>query len=149
MKKKNNFIQRLATYLSLNNEKTAEERLQQFINDQKHQTLLDRIKAIRNNSNYEPDYNKPKVHTDIVILYQINSANSYFPEFVPIDSRTRLTQQRPAEFENDMGKWLDAIKEEPTREKEIKKAKEEAITKFWEERITNVNKFMRHFTQIN
>jgi len=89
------FFSRLVAYLGLNNEKTAQERLEEFINEQKHQTLLDRIKAIRTNSYYVPNYDAPKAYTDIVITCKDNK---------PISYNTTQTCERPVDFKGDMAK---------------------------------------------
>lgn len=106
--KANILLNKLTAYLGLSNEPDAKERLIQFINEQKHETLLNRIKAIRRNSYFVPDYNKPKVHTDIVIQYQVNS-NSYYPEYKPISSNTKMAYDRPIDFGNDMKAWKKIV----------------------------------------
>ena len=69
MKHRQSIFAKLATALSLSNDRAAEEMLEQYIKDNKHTTLLERIKAIRNNSYFVPDYNKPKAYADMVISF--------------------------------------------------------------------------------
>lgn len=140
----NLFIRKLSTALGLNNEKTAMERLELFILEQKHDTLLNRIKAIRTNSPYVPDYNKPKVHTDILILYKEHPLD----EFKPISSHTRLAQKRPIEFGNDIKAWkkivgLDHKKE--LKEKKLLQLQKEQHQEVFDKEVTGyiMNRFMK------
>lgn len=132
----NSFFKKLANSLNLNNEPTAEEKLAQFIKDYKHMTLLDRIKAIRQNSDYIPDYNKPKVYTDVVIMYQENPNE----DFKPINHTTTTTCQRPIDFNNDIKAWKRIVQLDNKKAEKERKEKEAAFQKMWEQRIENFNK---------
>jgi len=135
----------LATFLGINNERTAEEKLQFCIEELTHQTRLDRIKEIRNESGYVPNYNKPKIHTEIIILCQ----ESPIDTFRPINSRTKETQRRSPEFENNMGLWLEKIKEEAKSQREKLIIREEEYKKAIEERYREKNKFLNKFLKVN
>lgn len=127
------FLNILLSSLTLNGKAEAEEKLIRFIKEHKHMTLLDRIKAIRTNSDYLPDYNLPKVYTDVQILNEDGS---------PIKYTTKTTCERPVDFNNDIKAWkkivqLDnkkAVREAKAKEKEI------AFQKMWQQRIDNYNK---------
>ena len=84
------FLRQTLINIGLLDDLTTQEVFHQFILDQKHETLVNRIKAIRNNSDYEPDYNKPKVFTDIIISYD-KFPESPFPDFSPINSNVRTS----------------------------------------------------------
>lgn len=149
MKAKTNlFIQKLITYLGLNNEKTAVEVLQNFIKEQQHRTLLSRIDDIRNHSNYVPNYNLPKVFTDVEILYNVNPESSH-KEYKPINSNIRLAQKRPVDFGNDMQKWMDAVFGENKDTLDNENSRREAYEKVMQERYDNVNKFYNKMLRVN
>ncbi len=144
MKHKKTFLVKLATAFSFSNEKTAEEMLEQYIKDNKHTTLLERIAAIRNNSYFVPDYNKPRINTDVAILFQET------PDSTPkaISGETITTQQRPVDFGNDIEAWFDSIKKSHLNEKEEKRKKQEAYDRMMEARRENVMKLMIHFLTV-
>lgn len=144
MIQKKTFRQKLATAFSLNNEKTAEEMLEQYIKDNKHTTLLERINAIRNNSFFVPDYNKSRINTDVAILFQETPDS----EPKPISGETITTQQRPVDFGNDIEAWFDSIKKAHLNEKEEKRKKQEAYESMMEARKENVWRLMRNFTTV-
>ncbi len=144
--KANILLSKLTTYFGLSNELDAKERLIQFINEQKHETLLNRIKAIRRNSFYVPDYNKPKIYTDIVILYK----ESPLDEFKPISSLTKLSQERPIDFGNDIKAWkkivgIDHKKE--IKEKRMVQLKSEQHKEFFNTTVTPY--IMSRFMKVN
>jgi len=139
------FIKTLIKSMGLNDEKSAAERLEHFIKEQKHQTLLDRIKAIRTNSYYVPDYNKPKVYTDVLILYK-ESPND---EFKPINSNVKTSQPRPVEFGNDIQGWLDSMYADNLKDLENAKNKKEVFKKLMDERYKEVNKIYNKFLKVN
>ena len=147
MKHKKTLLVKLAIALSFRNEKTAEEMLEQYIKDNKHTTLLERIKAIRNNSFFVPDYNKPKAYADTVIFFQ-ETPNS---ELKPISPETITTYKRPVDFGNDIQGWFDSIHADHLNEISIenKNKKEEAFQKMMNERYTNVNKFFNKMMRVD
>ena len=146
MKHRDSFFKRLATLLNLNGEKTAQERLEQFIKDQKHLTLLERIKAIRNNSYFVPDYNKPKAYTDIVILYQENPQE----EFKAISGETRLSQQRPEDFGSDIKAWKKFMNRDHKRatSPKVVKQKEEQFQAKMREKYAKLQPFFNRMMRV-
>ena len=141
---KNKYIHKLAVLLDLTNELSAEEKLIQFINDQKHSTLLDRIKAIRTNSYYIPDYNKPKSFTDVIITY--NNGQTY----IPISDRTSLSSERPIDFGNDIKTWKKIIRLD--HKKELKEKEQNLLNETNRKKLINEvfgPNIMRNMMQVN
>jgi hypothetical protein len=147
MKHRQSIFAKLATALSLSNDRTAEEMLEQYIKDNKHTTLLERIKAIRNNSYFVPDYNKPKAYADMVISFQETPTS----ELKPISSETITTYQRPVDFGNDIQGWFDSIHADHLKEISIenKNKKTEAFEQMMNERYVNVNKFFNRMLRVD
>lgn len=147
MKHRQSIFAKLATALSLSNDRTAEEMLEQYIKDNKHTTLLERIKAIRNNSYFVPDYNKPKAYADIVISFQETPTS----EPKPISPETITTYQRPVDFGNDIQSWFDSIHADHLKEISIenKNKKKEAFEQMMNERYVNVNKFFNRMLRVD
>lgn len=106
--RKNNLLKKLviklANALDLTNELTPEEKVEFIKTEFNKSSLLERIKAIRNNSDFVPDYNKPKSFTDVVIEYKPHPLS----DFVPISYDTNLIE-RPQDFGNDIMAWKDAV----------------------------------------
>lgn len=147
MKHKKTFLVKLATAFSLNNEKTAKEMLEQYIKDNKYTTLLERIKAIRNNSYFVPDYNKPKAYADMVIYFQETPTS----EPKPISPETITTYQRPVDFGNDIQGWFDSIHADHLKEISIenKNKKEEIFKKVMSERYASLNTFFDKMMRVD
>ena len=147
MKHRKNIFVKLATAFSLNNEKTAEEMLEQYIKDNKHTTLLERIKAIRNNSYFVPDYNKPKAYADIIISFQETPTS----ELKPISFETIAKHKRPIDFGNDIQGWMDSVYADHLKEISIenKNKKTEAFEQMMNERYINVNKFFNRMLRVD
>ena len=99
-----------------------DELIKNFIYQQEHKTLLERIEAIRTNSNYIPDYNRPKLYTDVSITYLDNGVEK------PISMNTRLACERPIDFNNDIKAWKKITRLEHKKEINQKKKDEETKT---------------------
>lgn len=147
MRHRQNIFEKLAIALSLTNEKTAEEMLEQYIRDNKHTTLLERIKAIRNNSYFIPDYNKPKAYVDMVISFQETPTS----ELKPISPETITTHKRPVDFGNDIQGWMDSIYADHLKEISIenKNKKAEVFHNMMNERYSIVNKFFNKMMRVD
>jgi hypothetical protein len=143
MRHKNSFFKRLSALLNLSGEATAEERLGEFIRDQKHITLLERIKSIRNNSYFTPDYNKPKVYTD-AILYKEGD------EFKPISYETRLSQQRPEDFGNDIKAWKKFMNRDHKKatSQEVLEEKEEQFQEMMRSKYEKLQPFFNRMMRV-
>ncbi len=128
-------IKKIIAFFRIGNEKTAVETLVQVVKEQEHITLLRRIEDIRLHSLYVPDYNIPRVHTNV------NIGN--------ISGNTRLAQPRPVDFGNDIQTWYLTILAEHLDEKNIKKAKAEAIEQQFSDREEYVNKIMAPYLRVN
>ena len=137
-------IKKANAFFGIGNEQSAVETLVQVVKEQEHITLLRRIEDIRLHSLYVPDYNLPRVHTDVVIKYDEGLGN-----FKPISSNTRLAQPRPVDFGNDIQRWYLTILAEHLNEKNIKKAKAEAIEKQFTDREEYVNRAMLPYLRVN
>lgn len=137
-------IKKIIAFLGIGKEKTAVETLVQVVKEQEHITLLRRIEDIRLHSLYKPDYNLPRVYTDVVIQYPIG-----FGMFKTISGNAKLTQPRPVDFGNDIQKWYLTILAEHLDEKNIKKAKAEAIEQQFSDREEYVNKIMAPYLRVN
>lgn len=114
-RKPNSFMKKLSLLLGITSEMTAQERLAQFMRDQQHINLLERIKAIRTDSYFIPDYNKPKVFTDVKITVC----------GTPINSNTITTCERPIDFGNDIKAWKKFVSLDHKKEIKQKKQLEE------------------------
>lgn len=113
MKFRYNIFTKLAIMLSFKNELTAEEMLENYIREQRPLTLLERIKAIRQDSNFIPVYNAPKAYEDETVSYEENG------ELKPISSKVITSQPRPIDFGNDIKAWRKILSIE--HKKEIKR----------------------------
>ena len=141
---KNKLVHKLAVMLNLTNELSDEEKLTQFINEQKHATLLDRIKAIRTNSYYIPNYNKPKSFTDVIITY--NNGETY----IPISDRTLLSSERPIDFGNNIKIWKKVIRLD--HKKELKEKQQSILNETNRKKLINevfAFNIMRNMMQVN
>lgn len=147
MRHRQNIFEKLATAFNLNNEKTADEMLEQYIKDNKHTTLLERIKAIRNNSYFIPDYNKPKAYSNVVISFQETPTS----EPKPISHETITTNKRPIDFGNDIKGWMDSIYADHLKEISIenKNKKAEVFHNMMNERYSIVNKFFNKMMRVD
>jgi hypothetical protein len=147
MKHRDSFFKRIATLLNLNGEATAKERLEDFIKDQKHLTLLERIKAIRTNSYFVPDYDKPKVFTEVVIMYKENPND----EFKPINHNVVLTQQRPEDFGNDIKAWKKFMNRDHKKATtpEMLKQKEEQFQSKMKEKYEKLQPFFNRMMRVD
>ena len=132
--------------LNFNGESTAEEMLENFIKDQKHLTLLERIKAIRQNSYFMPDYNKPKVFTDINILYKEESSD----EFKPINYNTITTCERPEDFGRDFKAWKKIVNRDHKRNttSDAIMQREEAFQRMMRERYAKLQPFFNRMMRV-
>lgn len=140
------FLRQFFINIGIIDDLSVEERFTQFIVDQKHNSLLDRIKEIRNNSLYEPDYNKPKSFTDLEIYYNATPDNSktlkeveqfylLSPEYKPITHLTKLAQERPEDFGSDITKWRNSILLlDHTNEDQLFEAKQKAFKEYMDKR---------------
>jgi hypothetical protein len=108
---------------------------------------LERIKAIRNNSYFVPDYNKPKAYADMVISFQETPTS----ELKPISPETITTYQRPIDFGNDIQGWIDSVYSDHLNEISIenKNKKSEAFEQMMNERYINVNKFFNRMMRVD
>ena len=132
--------------LSLSNESTAEEKLEQFIKDQKHATLLERIKAIRTNSYFVPDYNKPKAYSDIIILYKENPND----DFKEISSAVTRTCERPEDFGNDIKAWKKFMNRDHKRatSPHVLKEKEEKFQEMMRSKYIKLQPFFNRMMRV-
>lgn len=146
MKHRESFLKRIVAMLNLNGEATARERLEEFIKEQKHSTLLERIRAIRNNSYFMPDYNKPKVFTEVNILYKENSSD----EFKPISHSIITTCERPEDFGDDIKAWKKFMNRDHKRatSPEILKQKEEQFQTKMREKYSKLQPFFNRMMRV-
>ena len=147
MKQKDSFLNKLSTILNLNGESTAKERLEDFIKDQKHVTLLERIKAIRTNSYFIPDYNKPKAFTEIVIMYKANPNE----DFKTISHETRVACERPEDFGNDIKAWKKFMNRDHKKSTtpEFLKQKEEQFQENMKNKYAKLQPFFNRMMRVD
>lgn len=147
MKQKDSFFKKLLSFLSDNKDSSAEEMLKKFIKEQKHATLLERIKAIRTNSFFVPDYNKPKVFTEVKILYKKNSDS----DFQPISHETKLAHERPEDFGNDIKAWKKFVNRDHKRATthSALKEKEEKFQKLMRSKFEKLQPFFNRMMRVD
>lgn len=138
-------FKRLAIALNMSSELTVEEKLKRLIKENQHSNLLERIISIRRNSDYEPDYNKPKKFI-MPILYKDHPLS----DFKPISFETPVSQERPVQFEN-FENWFNSIYEEHAKSTSIKalEIKQKEFDEMMEKRYENVNTFMNRMMAIH
>jgi len=131
-------IHRFALIFNLTNEPTSKEQLRQIILEQKHINFLERIKAIRTDSHFIPEYDKPKVFSDVKIMYGGE----------PISDATPIIYDRPISFDGDIKAWKKIIRldhKKELKEKEIKKLQVQQRKELFD---TIINPFyMKRFTE--
>lgn len=134
MRIKNNILKKivlkLAHALDLTDELTPEEKLEGLITEMKPTTLLQRIEAIRNSGYFIPDYDKPRLYSDIKILYN-DSPIKAEDGFKPISDKTILIE-RPEDFGNNIRAWKKAVRIQNKKENKRKRELAEQ-----EERVRN------------
>jgi hypothetical protein len=127
------FIQQIMETFHLSHEPSSKERLRFLIEEYKHLTLEQRITAIRTNSDYVPNYNRPKVFTDIVNC---------------INENTKLAVERPVDFKGNIGAWKKNVRRDHKKEVQQKKLLELQEKQRKELFDTVVNPFfMKRFTE--
>lgn len=145
------FWKKISMALSLTTELTPAESLKCIVDDNKHDRLLSDIRSIRTKGDYIPNYNKPKKYTDYRLkrnVWELVKFQLCYIEQVEVSANVITSCERAEDFGGDVEKWLKTIHSSYTKEVAEKKDKAEATQKFWEEKQENVNKFMRHFTQV-
>ena len=140
-------LKKLALNIGVTNGQSTEEIFTQFLQDQKRINLIERIKVIRQSGWYTPDYNKPKVFTDVKILFN-STPSASTSTFEPISFDIKTTCERPVDFGNDMEKWLSSNRANNLMDSESKKKKELEFQMVMQERYENVNKFFNKFLKV-
>lgn len=138
-------FKKIALALNWTTETSAEEQLANFIKENKQTALINRIKSIRRNGDYIPNYNLPKVHTDIQILCQKTPNGDY----EPISSVTKISCERPIDFGNDVKAWKKIVQIDHRKsvKEETKKAKQ--LQEFLEERQRNYNRAISPYMTVD
>ena len=93
-----------------------------------------------------PDYNKPKVFTDINILYKEENSG----EFKPINYNTVTTCERPEDFGHDFKAWKKFVnrdhKRNTTSDAILKR--EEAFQRMMRERYAKLQPFFNRMMRV-
>lgn len=108
---------------------SAEERLANLIKEHKHSTLIERIKAIREEGDYIPNYNAPKAYTEIQIMCDDK----------PISFATKVSCERPIDFDNDVKAWKKIVQLSHKKDLKEEKKKKQQLLDFIEQRTKNYN----------
>lgn len=113
----------IAIGLSLSRDLTAEEKLKNLTDEEKHDNLLADIRHIRNSGFYTPNYDKPN----------------------PL---AKLAQPRPVDFGNDVEAWIKAVREENTFDSKEKEKKEQAFQEMMKNRYLHIDIFINKFMKV-
>jgi len=132
-------IKRIGIALSIVNELSDKEKLDNLTKEQKIENLIKDIQSIRRNGNYVPDYNKPKLYMDYLLM-----DNGKI-----ITSATLVAQNRPQDFGNDVSAWFNAIREEGKKAEENKKLKALQQEQENEKALKVFNIHMNSFLRVN
>ena len=146
MKTINNIFNKFVQFINLKNEMTADEKLEFFVEGQKHEALLKRIQDIRRNGDFVPDYNKKNAFADVKIFYKEDTPYS---EFQPINSGTKLAYDRPIDFNGDLKAWKKISHIEHRKDVRNSQAKEKAYKALMEERIKLYNRTLYNFLKLD
>lgn len=147
-------IKQIKLALSITVELTPAESLKCIVEDNKHERLLNDIRAIRTKGDYVPDYNKPKKYTDYKLKRKVWEFLSEKNEYVylgeaQVTANTITTQKRPVEFGSDIEAWFKSIRKSFVSIQEEKVQRTEQYHNFIEQRFDSSRRLMNHFTQIN
>ena len=133
------YVDRFIKFINIKDEMNDEEKLRFYIEGHKQLTLLERIKLIREDCDYIPDYNK-RVFSDVQIFYN---------EFTPIPFGTITTCERPMDFNGDLKAWMKIIHIDHRKELKLSREKEENYKALMENRYRNYNRMIDKFLKID
>lgn len=100
------FFKNISIALCLTTDLSADEKLKNLTKEQKTENLIRDIEAIRHSGNYIPDYNKPKLYMDYVLIVDFTF------EKKSITSTTLIGADRPQDFGNDIQAWFKSIQQD-------------------------------------
>lgn len=132
-------LRKIAIALNLVNDISAEEQIAHLIKEQRYLNLIDRIKTIRNKEGYIPNYNAPKVYTDIQIMCDDK----------PISFVTKVSCERPIDFGNDVKAWKKIVQLDHKKDVKEEKKKEQQLLDFLAQRTRNYNRAIAPYLTVD